>query len=363
MQSSEDNSALETESPKSIRVFELYPIEKIVGLKAAIQKTIFGDEYKIDNENLLFSISNSSGWMNFSDHTQLWQSENSNYLAKNKIEIEKVAETFLDNINAKIIDFNVANNSYLPSFFPGKISRKLSKCYAVKHRNGSWIDHWLCIYQIFLQGGINTSSKSLVYGMSLDIRIGKNNKIIGFSSKWRPNCKIIYTDLFLPDQSESHHSETSSTIDQSHIDGKANTLIYLFDGDSVKQSFLSPYYCNGHGHHLQITSACKFSLDVFIFQINLPDSTKLYAFVSGGSGKYFYNWAYWDNKVIWNIGRGFIEIGEGKNEEQTINGKKTLTNCITLPLGVYNIMLNVTDSLTGAFKQTQQIIFSKQIIE
>jgi hypothetical protein len=354
---------------EKIRVYQLYSIDKLVQLKLPIQYTIF-EPYgiKIDNEQTFFSISPTSGWMNFSDHSQLWQSKNSNLLDWNSANVINVAEAFINDNNEKVDNFNLRHNSDLPSLFPNKNERKLTNCFAVKHRDGNWIDHWLCVFETYVSGFLNRGSKALVYGTALELRIGVENRVIAFSSRWRSYTNTIDTNLLafssLHSTLEQHNDSGNKKNGHeehnlsSHKDRK--NIIYVLDGDGNEQYHLTPFYYETNGHHLIFTPASKFSLSISIFQQDLEKETQLIALVEGGSGDYAYRWAYWNfDSIVKN--EKIIELGKGKTEKKRIESKEVTINTINIPTGFYNIMLDVVDSRTKAFKHIQQLIFSQPI--
>ncbi len=357
---------LEPRDKKSVRIYELYPVDQLITLKDQIEKVIIGP-LGLNNKNGIFSIANTSGFLDFSDYTEIWSSKNSNNLSPNKLDVIKIVETFIDDINDKIIDFNKANKSALSGFFPTRNYRKVKKCDLVIHRNGNWYDHWLCTYELTIPGITSESDGSFIYGMGLDLRVGKNNKIIAISSNWRPFSKIITTDLYLPAEYifvkellDSHHEEDHSDDSDNSLqaaNSQSSEIVYVFDGDAGNQYQLSPYYYEISGDHIIFFPACKYSLTIIITQEIESEKTLLTASVYGGSGYYKFSWAFWNNDTIWDIENQITIIGEGNIKSIKTEKGTSMASTISLPIKFYNILLNVADMKTGAYKHIQQTIF------
>ncbi len=355
---------MEAATKSSVRIYELYPIKKILELKGQIQEAIFGKSNDIDNQNKVFVISKSSGWLNYTDYSAIWSSRDGTLLAENKLEAIRVAEDFMDAANGKIAQINKEQNAGLPSIFPAKSQRQIKESYAVKHRDGHWTDHWVCAYEISVSSYGTSQNRAFVYGTGLEIRVGKNNAIIGFSSRWRPFSKTIYTDLSPIEEAETgsdaagdgHHGTDAGAPSDQATERK---IAYLFEGDGASQYYLAPYYYFFNGHHIVFLPASKYSLVVSISQEESENETKILAKVAGGSGNYKYNWAYWNNNSAWQNDSELIEIGSGSSEVVRENNKLKIMNSVRLPKGVYNVLLNVVDVKTSAFKNIQQMIYSQ----
>lgn len=346
-----------------IQVYIMYSAPELYALKDGLRDIIFENKDTIDNVERVFTVSPSSGWMTFNDNSKIWKSTDGNNLPDTATDAFEIAENFIEGVNKKTAQFNEKNKTALKGIFPDKTQRNLSKCELVKHFDGSWTDHWLCCYEIAIYAGIPKGQKIFVYGMGMDIRIGKQKQVISFVTRCRPVKRPIYTKLYEMEDyafllNKDEH-DGNNGADANNKDERP--LIYLYDGNCGNQYYLAPYYYTGGSDELSITPATRYSLVAFIQQEDRPKGTMLTVYVYGGSGDYDFNWGYWNIATLWGNDGGVEELGQGDIELIRRDTGSFVTSSVNVGSGHYNMMVNVIDRKTGAYVYGSQIVFTQTI--
>src|SRR5262249_48769796 len=114
-------------------------------------------------------------------------------------------------------------------------------------------------------------------------------------------------------------------------------------GDEEPQDIVAPYYrvTGDHPHHGGTFPASEYSLVVDIESSETLESVNLSARVSGHVGSLRYAWGYW--RLQHGPAAGFEMLGTSSTAR--------------LPPGAYNVVLDVADTVTGAFARTQTLIY------
>lgn len=323
---------------EKIRVYELFDVAELLKHEELI-KTIFFEILKVPQlrNGYEFSVSPVSGWINFANRNELYSTfRKKTLLPVDSKDAEKHAQHFIKQVNSFFKENKQYKLTGLPVPFP---SVYLIESTVIFEQNGyPNINHWLVRFGMKLGAGKNFAD---VFGASLEIRIGNNSnkdfsQIIGFSLRWTP-VKSSFSDdqiQFI----EEHHHESGSVAEHEH---EAPVIMYKLHGESIPQNFLTPYYINPKGHHLEFTPAVsRYSIAVRIFEVEKETGKDLYPDVSGGSGDFIYEWAYW--------------------LQGDFNGTFTTadSNFVSLPIGVYTVILNVIDRKTALFAQTQSTVYA-----
>ena len=292
-----------------------------------------------------FSISESSGWINYFSSDEVWERKYPPSLPKAEIAI-KTAEAFLVDLEQVCSPANskwpkkLQGISLLP---PVGLLRKASFA-GVARLDGEGWDHWLyrAEPQLYVDGGIQ--KKVSVFGSQIELRIGHLGQIVSFRSRWRPLS------------GERVLAEASMASADQQDAAKTPEPKYLLEGDGIPQFYLAPYYFSENGGDFEVSSACSWALTADIGKIEQTSTEMtLLALAQGGSGKYSYNWAV---QSLLNWKDNFIEFGSGNSLPMDTREGSAIGSRIQLKNGHYLVFLNIRDEKTGAFKHHQQQVFS-----
>jgi hypothetical protein len=271
----------------------------------------------------------------------------------------KAAEQFLEGVNSRTQVFNQATGAGLRSLLPDKNQRRFETCSLVMKPDKSSFDHWICRYSIQATAGTTTVQSIPIFGMSLELRIGKKGAIIGFNVQWRPALRTTYAEIY------PYEKFAFLLLDSDNPDNTDNPyagrMLYVYDGAAGNQYYLAPYYFSASDDHVRLSPASKFSLVVKIITQDSSDGTQLTGIAYGGSRNYYdFNWAYWNLDTAWgNEGeRGQVVVGPGNVSAQNDETGSSMQSKLVLPKGYYTVMLNVTDRRTGAYRHFQQNVYS-----
>ncbi|MBA2611326.1 MAG: hypothetical protein H0U95_05090 [Bacteroidetes bacterium] len=324
---------------EKIRVYELIDVSSLVKNEELI-RGVFFEILKVPQlrTGYEFSISPISGWINFANNNELYSTFRLKSLLPNDPkDAERHALNFIKHVNHFFADNTKFAKSGLPIPFP---SVYLVDSTLIFQKNGyPNLDHWLVRFGMKLGTGTTSSE---VYGAALEIRIGNNSnkdfsQIIGFSLRWTP-LKRSFPDDQIPFVDD--HQEEEVTHHNEHEEEEL-LIMYKLPGESIPQNFLAPYYVSPKGHHLEFTPAVKlYAITARIFEVNKETGKDLYPDVKGGSGDFIYEWAYWIQ-------------GDFNATVTTVDG-----DFVSLPIGVYNVALNIIDRKTAVFTQTQSTVYS-----
>jgi hypothetical protein len=124
----------------------------------------------------------------------------------------------------------------------------------------------------------------------------------------------------------------------------------------VPQYYLSPYHVVADGHVVSLASASPYSLTVRYRQRTLASGEmEVTAHVDGGSGRYGFQWAL---RQPDDPEAGLLRLGSGRSEPLSeSDGSRRDISSVVLPGGAFNVLVNVKDRATGAFKQHQESVF------
>ena len=168
------------------------------------------------------------------------------------------------------------------------------------------------------------AGETAALGAGVTLRVGADGEIRAAISRWRPVKQVIVSAL-LPLPVES----TAPTL---------TSLVYLGAGPEEPLEYLSPYYLSADDDTGTFSPASLYSFTVGIRQAATATGTHLAANISGGSGHFRYAWSSWSL-----LGQP-CPSGGG-------------TNSWDVPSGVHNIVLDVEDRVTQAFKRTQAMVY------
>jgi hypothetical protein len=172
-----------------------------------------------------------------------------------------------------------------------------------------------------------------VDGGVVEFRVGGGGKLIGLNSRWRPTVEGVTARMLAPpDEAKSLPLQ----------------LVYVLAGDEDPLEFIAPYYrVSGDDPDTgSFLPASDHSLSVNLSQEASEDengqaTVSITAEVSGGAGSLRYAWGAW--RVDLGPSVGFQDLGS--------------SNSVTLLPGVYNLVLDVEDTVTGAFLRQQALVY------
>lgn len=223
---------------------------------------------------------------------------------------------------------------------------------AVPHPDGRGWDHWLYRLQPVLPG-VRGERALPIHGAQAELRLDEGANVISYALHFRPLAeRRSRVDLrpFVPPTSHAHaHASKRGAVPRHH-------LAYVLDGDRLPQLYLAPYYLVESGHHTALLSATSLSLTIDFVVRERAGDTRVSAVVAGGSGRCKFAWAYCSVED----GAGeLIELGSQSSRTYEVEGHPALaTSTVTLPSGNWNVLVNVLDLGTGAFKHHQELVCS-----
>jgi hypothetical protein len=342
------------------------------------------------NPQIDFTINPLCGWIYYAVKNDLWLDVYKKGLSMKPDEVLKASNTFLENIKKECAT-EVYKKLKIPPLLPIKnaVIRHIST-QAVPHHTKSYIDHWLVRYIIELKA--DNENGTPIMGSTIDIRVGNNNKVVFFSSCWRPTyMDFLETECIALDQelvaalthTHQHEGMTTEVVNENmpHTHAKEHApnkhtkqeevkapIVYTLKGESEIQNYITPFYMLQQGHHQQYMSASKYSLTIKIVQKNLSNHIVCQAVVLGGSGKYAFSWSVWQPDKVWdegvqiNIPSIEEEVGSaipGAVHQQQVN---TYSQVVLNP-GVHNLIVIVIDKITGVFERFEQSIYTAPLVD
>ncbi|AXG69593.1 hypothetical protein KORDIASMS9_01818 [Kordia sp. SMS9] len=294
-------------------------------------------------DKFIFNISSISGWIQYSNKVELFKNTNYRRLLKTEGEVEKKAKEFLNDANKEFYRFRSEqpNKNDIPkALFPNVSSLRTGTITIVINSETLEPDHWLCKFQVYLEGSIP------VIGAGIDVRIGNDGRVIALTSHWRP-LKRNSTVEIIPlekEQINNEHNHTHGHSSNTNAEEVKPILCYKLEGESTYQTHLCPYWMIPDGHHFTYYPASKESLIIDIFQKHHSNGVELFAGILGGSGgdNYDFAWASWD---IYDWDNSYQDLGNASSCQ--------------LGIGVHNAVLTVTDRRTKIGIQIQKMIYAR----
>ena len=198
-------------------------------------------------------------------------------------------------------------------------------------QKGSY-DHWLCQYVVEVPLG--DGGKAEVKESLIQLRINPALQVGSLFIRWKPIIKTFRSALIVKESEHEHHPET---------DEPDSRIVYCLDNESRYQKFLLPYYESLSGHHSNYLPAMDLSFSIDMETQKGRRGTIVRAVVTGGSGEFEYNWAYWRPELVWEA--GIVELGTQPE--------------ISLDVpAMYNLMVKVKDKKSGIIKEFHKHIFT-----
>ena len=347
----------------TIYVYRTLPIGAVAAQQATLARVLFDMKSGAGER---FYISPLSGTLVYADTSRLRAATRAPQLPS-AADARKAAEQFILEKNRAVAATDFGRGTpRIDGLFPADLRHVATV--AVVSPQGSFIDHWRSRFIGFLPTGapviqplaaapppdvpqpaaidpavwptlpklVPPSQPGDASGMlpaslpvdggSVEVRIGAGGEVIGVCSRWRPYASIEIATSVAPPP------------------GRPDAVMYYaMDGDEQPQDVIAPYYLlPGSDEDLGgFAPASDRSLVVGISRSDGGTATTLTAMVSGGSGKARYAWGCWD--LARGPSAGFEMLGTGPTTQ--------------LPAGAYNVVVDVEDTVTGAFARTQAVVY------
>ena len=277
-----------------------------------------------------FRVSPNSGWLSYAHHGELFTERTFQTLPRSDGDAFKVAERFFADANTRIKNSEPLRAAGLPPLFPAQAKRHTAAL--AWSRGQSQADHWLCRYEVFVTSSHAFGARNApLWGAGVDVRVGNGGKVVGLSLRYRLPVSNLESNELPPAEEEhdEHEAEQAEPV-----------LVYRAEGEHAPQTHYLPYHLLADGHHVGFAPAAEHAFTARILEARQPGGTRLYAVVDGGSGAFAYAWGHWRIDAE----RAFVDAGTAHS--------------ISLDLGVFNVILNVTDRATGVVLQTQSVVYS-----
>jgi hypothetical protein len=356
-----------------LRVYALADPVILSDAAPAIAQALFGMN-ALQDGGRIFDVHPTSGRLHYADHDALWKNENGRGLAADARAVEALARAFLEDARRKLSGIRALREHGLGELLPNELRPLWIG--AVMPEAGAAADHWLCRFSAVLP--LDHARSARVEGAAVDLRIGRQNRIIGFSTRWRP----IIGDLVSPPLGETDQNAAplprpagmivppqplkpgiiaapavpaiaavvdAAPKDDHHDhggsiggDAAAGEVLYWLADDNAPQNFLAPVRLTLNGHHGQVDPACRHALVLELFQRRAESGIEVLAAVAGGSGDVQYRWAIWSPS------------SDASAEPITFGNEAS----ILVPTGAWTITLLVEDKVTGAVAQAERQVFA-----
>lgn len=380
-------------APERVRIYMFADPSPLKQAEAMVRRMLL-QVLRVPDQQRYQTMVSEAGYLFYADTQQLWSKGSAPNLDSDPSKAQKAAEDFLRSLKQAFTKTGtprlpdaLANMLIVPDVVPVQLS-------CVPRPDGKGYDHWLYRAQPQLDCSPRDPVKVAVIGTNIEVRIGANGQVVSFTSRWRPLSGESFADDGVaftptaaaaaatgfspasPTTARSPTSTTSATAPTSPTgagtassNGQSSTvdehmLIYLCEGDNTPQAYLSPFYLVNEHDNFTLASASKYSLLV-AFEVKAGEQSEsiITAHVDGGSGNYDFNWATLKLEDAWNE-QGIQVRGSGSSgEEKTDDGSTSATSTITLDPGVYNVMVNVRDRATGAFRHYQHYVYGFPVLQ
>jgi hypothetical protein len=322
--------------------------------------------------NRTLSIDPASGFLFYADYDQLWRNPRGVDLPVDKSEIEKLARGFIEDANRRVFGNRALRLGGVQYLFPNDI--RPIWIGGVMPKSGTTPDHCLCQFGVFVAADVSRTAR--VEGAAIDIRIGRRRQVIGVSSRWRILSGDILSEEMISENThdallaespmkiripERMASPTPNApalpiapippekprLDATHQErathfaaAERTELLYWLAAGNVPQTYVSPVHLVQDGHHGHILPASLHSFHIEILHRSEAEGMLVTAAVTGGSGKFEYEWGCWTPVHFFE--GGVRSIGTSASAR--------------LERGIFNVLLHVRDTVTGAVACTERTI-------
>jgi len=248
-----------------IRAFRLLDVEKLENNAATIAEVLF--QLPARAVGTLFTISPGGGWISFADPAKLATDAVKN-LPPTATDAKAAALRFFAERRAAMITNCNYLESGLPSLIPLDDHLGEPAIFLIPHPRKRQFDHWLCRFGLEIRSSDDIHQpQAEILGAGVDLRIGDGGEVIAATWRWRPPVETRSRPRLAPPE-------------------RARRIVYKFNDEAARQTFLAPYYEVVDGEDVALVPASDRSLRCVITGGN----GKLFAAVDGGTGDYSYTW-------------------------------------------------------------------------
>jgi hypothetical protein len=318
---------------ENVRVYRTFDGTAIAAARDRLANTFAG---RPPDDDITFVVSGDGGRIWFEDNSVLWQTSNPALLPQIGTAAEMAARVFIGRINSAVQNDKALVSAGINRLFPDDIRPSVIAIAADPDR--SVVDHWLVRFDSYLP--TDTSMGSVpVFGAITELRVGENGTVGACWLTWRPCYPQGLTPLIpLP--------TSIATLSNSSSDSPAPSLVYRLADEGVSQPYIAPYFFVQQDDDGDFFPASLYSPAISMVGDGSSEGIRLVAQVVGGSGQYDYRWAGADSTAAWSE---MADLGTG----DTIN----------LDPGVYNIVLRVTDRITGIITFIERSVYTDMFVQ
>lgn len=312
-----------------IRIYQVLEPGALVAARDPLAAIFAG---RAEDSDVHVSVSADGGRWWYADDRVLWRTVDPARLPQSPLAAEAAARRFIGRIGQAMQndqELQGLRDAGITRLFPDDLRPALISLAMNPDRGIA--DHWLVRFEAYLP--TSTSSGSIpVFGAVTDIRVGQDSAVGGFWLAWRPCISPGVKPLIqLPGPSAGGSGNGAPPP----------TLLYRLAGEGVPQTYVAPYYFVAKGDDGDFFPASQYSIVAKIIDDPQPEMFRVMAAVTGGSGKFVYRWAGWD---LTDPVAGIADWGSDSG--------------VMLEAGAYNVILSVTDLMTGAIGIVQRSVFT-----
>jgi hypothetical protein len=254
-------------------------------------------------------VSESCGWIAYTDRAQLWRKDPPGRLPLNAGEARAHAEHFLRELAVALNDPSMRRRASTLNGINLIPPLEHRETVVVGSNHGAGWDHWLYRAQPSLPLD-QDQRRAALFGSQFEVRIGDGGRVVGYNARYRPITSehlLAEVRSFAPADAHTHadgENQRSGRPERIAVP----PMVYLQEGDGIPQHYVAPYYLVDNGHVLALASATPWSLLVSLEFKQLEDRTRATAVVTGGSGDYAFDWGIYEIDAMENGHRG---LGRG----------------------------------------------------
>lgn len=282
-------------------------------------------------------ISRGGGWISFADRSKLRTESRKHSLPLTVAAARDAARHFFADRREAMETSRMFRESGLPSLIPPRDWLAEPAVIAIPHPRKQQVDHWLCRFGIRIRCSDDRDEpRAEVLGAGIDLRIGDRGEVIGAHWRWRPAINPrTRPRLARPEE--------------------ARRIVYRFNDQPARQTFLAPYYEIAEGEHSHLVPASDRSLACDILFSDAPGPVTLRAVASGGSGDYAYTWG----RIPIAAFPPVIELLSGAIDRRVDagGGRSAVISEIEFGAEAGDVLLHVADRVSGAVIQLRRAVY------
>jgi hypothetical protein len=318
-----------------IRTFTLLETEKLEKHAATIAEVLF--RLPAAAVGTKFTVSRGGGWISFADRSKLWSEAKKQSLPHKQTDARVAALRFFAARREAMTASRPFIESQLPSLIPPDDWLTDAAIDPIPHPRKPQFDHWLCRFGVSVRCSDDVDEpRAEVLGAGIDLRIGDDGEVIAADWRWRPAID-------------------PRTRPRSPKPEGARRIIYRFNDQATRQTFLAPYYEVVEGEDVRLVPASDRSLSCNVLSSEGPGPVTLLAIASGGSGNYAYTWG----RIAIAAFPPVIELlSAARNVRVDLSGGRSMVvSQVDFGAEAGDVLLHVADNTTGAVIQLRRAIY------